>query len=203
MWTAVQRNGITLHSEWVKSHGDEHPEFFLQYSLDITACFGNCCADKLAIKAAAGAEITHAAAALVLQMIAYVQLIQQRLVAILQKLLKDFPRQGTNTGVLRQLQGWQIVPRLPLSRAIFWSPPHPHSRFSHCPLCSLWIICQRESYCTAAVAPVALQWHHACRTSASIGRSASKSAAPVHSASGWQSTACHSLLKGFYTPLLL
>ena len=78
--------------------GTSTPSASLSTTLDIEDSFGNCCADRLAISAAKGADMPHEAAVPVLQMIAYVQLIQQRLVAILQELVAAFPRKGVATG---------------------------------------------------------------------------------------------------------
>ena len=83
----VARKHLRLECQWVKPHGDGHPEFFIQYDLDVEDCFGNCCVGRLALSAAKVAEIPHEVAAPVLQMISYVQLIQQRLVAILLELV--------------------------------------------------------------------------------------------------------------------
>ena len=54
LWQVVQRKHLLLEAQWVKSHGDEHPEYFVQYHLDVADCFGNCCADRLALEAAWG-----------------------------------------------------------------------------------------------------------------------------------------------------
>ena len=62
---------------------DEHPEYFTRYAFTVRDCIGNGIADKLAIRAAEAAEVPHEAAVPVSQMIAYAQLIQRRLVAIL------------------------------------------------------------------------------------------------------------------------
>ena len=59
--------------------------------------FGNCCADRLAVVAGNAAEVPLETARPVLQKIAHTQLIQQRLVAILQELVTSFPRQDAAT----------------------------------------------------------------------------------------------------------
>ena len=66
--------------------------------------------------AASIAEIPLDIARPVLKKIAHTQLIQQRLVAILQELVAEFPRKGVATGVLKDIIGWRDVPHLSLSR---------------------------------------------------------------------------------------
>ena len=97
LWEIVGDKHVELECFWVKSHGDEHPEFFSKYDLSVQDSFGNCCADRLAIAAANAAEIPLDVARPVLKKIAHTQLIQQRLVAILQELVVAFPRQGAAT----------------------------------------------------------------------------------------------------------
>ena len=97
LWKLVGDKQIQLECFWVKSHGDEHPEFFSKYDLSVHDSFGNCCADRLAIAAASAAEIPLHIANPVLKKISHTQLIQKRLVAILQELVVAFPRQGTAT----------------------------------------------------------------------------------------------------------
>ena len=87
----VARKRIALTCQWVKSHGEDNPQFFSKYILSVRDCLGNCCAARLAIRAANAAELPRAAAVPVLQLIAYTQLIQRRLVAILRGLVRDFP----------------------------------------------------------------------------------------------------------------
>ena len=50
----------------------------MRYVLDID-CLGNCCADKLAIKAAGAAGVPHEEVVPVSQMVAYAQVVQRRL----------------------------------------------------------------------------------------------------------------------------
>ena len=125
LWKIVGDKQIQLECFWVKSHGDEHPEFFSKYDLSVHDSFGNCCADRLAIAAASAAEIPLHIANPVLKKISHTQLIQKRLVAILQELVVAFPRQGTATGVLKDIKGWRNVPQLPLSRVLFLSTHTP------------------------------------------------------------------------------
>ena len=53
LWSQVQFKHIHLRTRWVKYFGGEHPELFMQYDLDVTDCFGSCCAGKLALLKAA------------------------------------------------------------------------------------------------------------------------------------------------------
>ena len=69
----------------------------MKYDLSVQDSFGNCRADRLAVVAGNAAELPLETAKPVLQKIAHTQLIQQRLVAILQELVTSFPRQGAAT----------------------------------------------------------------------------------------------------------
>ena len=60
LWQVVAAKQLRLTARWVKSHGGEHPEYFVQYVLSVYDFVGNGVADKLADIAAEAAEIPHA-----------------------------------------------------------------------------------------------------------------------------------------------
>ena len=84
---------IRLEAKWVKSHITEEPGLIRKYPTTLREVFGNGCADRLAERAALGAEIPAREAEEVDKVRALCTQIQQRLLCILSDLVARFPRQ--------------------------------------------------------------------------------------------------------------
>ena len=74
--------------------GVENPSFLWRYSVSPIHAIGNAYADKLADRAAAGAQLPAAVTADYRQQLKWIPIVQRRLLAILSALIRDNPRQS-------------------------------------------------------------------------------------------------------------
>ena len=97
LWKLVTDKGLTVHARWVKSHIDKHPDAFTQFpQLTARDVVGNSCADALADRGAAYAEIDINDANPYLYLTATLTRVQLRLIAILRYLVTTYPRTRTD-----------------------------------------------------------------------------------------------------------
>ena len=84
LWKLVASRTGKLVARWMPAHADVKVHLWTKYTLTVQDVFGNCCADKMAGRAAEKCQVDPDSAKETLATLSLLQVVQRRLVAVLQ-----------------------------------------------------------------------------------------------------------------------